>query len=349
MLGLAIVCACIGFALAFVLTLRHSAWDLDRTYFENNSDVLSLAGLFGGSIGWFIGAGIGWFLSPSAIRPSQDHAWRLRVAAVLPAAIAVLIFASSTAIESPEAQTALAVIPAGAALVSVTLWVLSQRGRFRRAGAVVGAIVAMAIVVSAGMRFSSFLPLERAYLTGWRMGPTDAENFAPNLLLVVPAAQSCPTHLPAVLRADGFGRGGAGAAGRLQWLEGHVPRWLPDGFGLVSWDNWRLSIGEWRDESCRQIRLVLFEGSPDSPRWDRYPVVDQIGDWAVIAAPCAGRRNSEASCLWYLAWSPEERGAGEGEILGLHLQMLGIDRVAGDRIALGIPVRGPPRFPQQAG
>lgn len=122
MLGLAIVCACIGFALAFVLTLRHSAWDLDRTYFENNSDVLSLAGLFGGSIGWFIGAGIGWFLSPSAIRPSQDHAWRLRVAAVLPAAIAVLIFVSSTAIESPEAQTALAVIPAGAALVSVTLW-----------------------------------------------------------------------------------------------------------------------------------------------------------------------------------------------------------------------------------
>lgn len=350
MLGLAVVCACIGFALAVVVTLRHTAWDLDRTYFENNSDVLSLAGLFGGSIGWFVGANIGWFLSRSTIQPSHDHAWGLRFAAMFPAAIAVLGLVRSPAIESPEGQTTLALVPAGAALVSLTLLVLAQRGRFRQAGAVVGAIVAMAIVVSTGMRFNSFLPLDRAHLIGWRMGQADVESFAPNLLAPVPAAQNCPAApLSAVLGRDGFGRGGAGATGRLHWLEGHVPRWLPNGFGLVSWDNWRLSIGEWRDESCRQIRLVLFEGNPDSPRWDRYPVLDQIGDWAVIAAPCEGRRIPEASCLGYLAWSPEERGAGEGEILGLHLQMLGIDRYEGDRIALGIPVHGPPRSAQQPG
>jgi hypothetical protein len=39
-----------------------------------------------------------------------------------------------------------------------------------------------------------------------------------------------------------------------------------------------------------------------------------------------------------VAWSPEEQGEGEGEVLGLALQTLGIDRDVSDRIALGIPV-----------
>ena len=77
---------------------------------------------------------------------------------------------------------------------------------------------------------------------------------------------------------------------------------------------------------------MIFEGNPYSL------VADRVGDWAVLAKPCASDHAAEAPCLEYLAWSPGVPGEGEGEVLGLRLQMRGLDRDEGDRIALGIPV-----------
>jgi hypothetical protein len=70
-----------------------------------------------------------------------------------------------------------------------------------------------------------------------------------------------------------------------------------------------------------------------------YSVVDKVDGWNVVAGPqCKRAATADASCLHYLAWSHEERGEVRGRILGLRLQMSGIDRATGDRIALGIPV-----------
>ncbi len=102
------------------------------------------------------------------------------------------------------------------------------------------------------------------------------------------------------------------------------------------------SSGVWAGEGCREVALTLFEGDPDSPRMDRlYTVVDEVGEWAVLAGPGCGRSAiADGSCLRYVAWAPEERGDENG-VLGLRLEVSGVDRDTGDRIALGIPVTDP--------
>lgn len=119
------------------------------------------------------------------------------------------------------------------------------------------------------------------------------------------------------------------------WLEGNVPGWLPDDFGLLTW-NRNPVLGVWADGQCRAARLMIvhYWKTPKSSRYT-LPNADQIGGWAVKGRPCPGNFPMEGLCLEYLAWS-EEAGPGEG--VRLHLQMWGIDRDVGDKIALGIPV-----------
>ena len=224
-----------------------------------------------------------------------------------------------------------------AALMAIALLVLALRGSFgsSRTNVPIGATAAIAIPVIGVMWFASIQPLNR-----WVSAQPDAESFAPNLLDAAPnpVEGGCPPVSTNVDRLHGFGRGPAGAEGRLQWIEGHVPRWLPDGFGLVTWDNWRVSLGIWADERrCRQVQLVLFEGHPDSPRWSDFAGGDHVGDWAFTERPCPDSV-SEGPCLQYLAWSHDEPGEGEREVMGLHLQTWGVDRDEADRIARGIPV-----------
>ena len=186
----------------------------------------------------------------------------------------------------------------------------------------------------------------------WRSAQPDAESFAPNLL--APA----PDPVQPVIGCPGFGSADRLFAAafdpeRVQWLDGHVPRWLPADFGLVDWviseevyDRGEdetikaQSAAVWADAGCRRVSLALFEANPDIPRMDRfYTVVDEVGDWAVMAGPgCERGAMADGSCLRYVAWSSDERGESGGGVLGLHLQMLGIDRDVGDKIALGIPV-----------
>lgn len=189
-------------------------------------------------------------------------------------------------------------------------------------------------------------------LEAWRASQPDAESFAANLLAPAPLGDpvfGCPS-----VESDGghLPRGGLDPE-RGQWLDGHAPRWLPEDFGLVDWlvaeDGWdpgvgdaiySQSVGVWADGGCRRVSLALFWGDPHAPRLDRlYSVVDEVGGWNVVAGPqCKRAATADGSCLHYLAWSHDERGEGRGRVLGLRLQMLGIDRDVGDRIALGIPV-----------
>jgi hypothetical protein len=346
---LAIVCACAGFAVAFAYALdaqggpNGPGFD-DRMVLHHNAGLLT-ASLFGGGIGWFIGAVIGWFLSRPTIDPGKARSWTLRAAALGVVLVGLAVrSAGSAAIEDAGVAAIQTMILAGAAIVSVTLVILAQRTRFRQTGALIGAIVAIAILTLAGMRFSSLLPLDRAWLNAWRSRQADAESFAPNLL--IPAAHDCPGGL-----ADGGWPYPKGPPGGLlnwapynpYWLDGHVPRWLPDGFGLLadrSWstDKGAVTWGVWAGRGCRQVRLMLASANPHSVRWRDFPARDHVGDWAVAEASpstCRGALVSEGRCLEYRAWAVEAHGNAERILV---LQMLGIDRDVGDRIAEGIPI-----------
>lgn len=335
-LGLASLCACIGFALGFATTWNLTGGDWDRTYVGANSEVLMMAGLFGGSIGWSFGAFAAWLLPGSSNEPTREESWWLRFCAVGTGAIALLSLQHVVASDIPEVIVGFSMVPPAAALVTLTLLALAQRNRFRRSGAALGTVVAVMVLMATAMRFGSFLPFDQAWLEGWRSAQADAGNFAPNLLATAP--RECPD-VPADAgdHFDSFGQGTGEA--RPRWLEGHVPRWLPQGFGLRAWYRRPGGIGGvWVDERCRQVRLVLFEGSPQARRWSRYQVVDRIGEWTISIGLCERVGDTDGPCLEYLAWSPEERGENHGEVLGLALQTFGIGREDGDRIALGIPV-----------
>ena len=217
--------------------------------------------------------------------------------------------------------------------------------RVSRRGIVIasGIAVAIAILVMAFTRPSE--------LEAWRSAQPDAESFAPNLLAPAPDPVQPVIGCPGFVSRDHL-FAGAFDPERVQWLDGHAPRWLPADFGLVDWtiseEYWDEGWGEtrqiqsdavWADAGCRQVSLAVFEANPNIPRWDRfYTVVDEVGNWTVMAGPgCERRAIADGSCLRYVAWSNEREESGGG-VLGLHLQMLGIGRDVGDRIALGIPV-----------
>jgi hypothetical protein len=107
-------------------------------------------------------------------------------------------------------------------------------------------------------------------------------------------------------------------------LAGHLPRSLPDGFGLV--DAWGAGDGFqgtaiWTDERCRIVRLSLsaFQGwvGHEGPR---------VGTWTVTGNASRACFNSvlgTARCLEYRA------NVDEGQ---LWVQMMGLDRDEGDTI-----------------
>ena len=332
-LGWAFSLSWIGFTVVFVVAVSSLQGANGPTGVRgtlSNFTVVVTASLFGGCIGWFIGAVIGWLDSRAAIEPAGDSAQGTLAALGWTS----LGFMGVVAFAGSVAHVTVIIAAAGAALVIVTMVVLEQRRTSRRSGAMIGAIVGIVILVLAGMQFSSLLPLDRAWLIAWRADQAEAETFAPNLLSSAPQECALPTDV-----GDDHDSLGRSERARPPWLEGHVPRWLPSGFGLLAWS---LppggTAGVWTDDRCRQIRLVLFEGKPESMRWNRFPVADRVVDWAVLAKRCASDHAAEAPCLEYLAWSPGVPGEGEGEVLGLRLRMRGLDRDEGDRIALGIPV-----------
>lgn len=320
----ALVGACIGFVVGFAVSTALSGWPHQLNLDDLGDGVLRVAGGFlGGAVGWLIGAVGGWLISRPAGEPTKKQARSWRVSSAF---LALLVFVAlsltnddlSTSVGGPEGviwRTMYVTFAACLGLVAVTLLVLAQRRGFQT-GAVIGALVAVMILAAAGMRFGELLPLDGAWLNAWRTEQVDTASFAPNAL--VPAATACP------------GVVAVGGGWSSDWLDGHVPRWLPGGFGLLTWST-KPSLGVWADAECRLIRVVL-EGHPDGghPNRERPTVIDRVGDWNIMLRPCPPDLGvTESLCRQYEAWSSEGGG--------VRLQMWGIDRDEGDRIAMGIP------------
>jgi Tol biopolymer transport system component len=158
----------------------------------------------------------------------------------------------------------------------------------------------------------------RTFLGAPAQGPTGLQEMPSRIFR--PAPRECPIPmtrartLPFLRLADR--------------LEGHVPRWLPEGFGLAhafgSGEGYQAS-GMWSDGRCRQVQVYLY---PD-PHTE-IPAGPRVDDWVVVTnAPnqCANAVLGKARCLDY--WARAEGGR-------LTVQMIGLDRDEGDRIVRSI-------------
>jgi hypothetical protein len=123
-------------------------------------------------------------------------------------------------------------------------------------------------------------------------------------------------------------------------IDGHLPTWLPDGFGLVGAWGPPSQLGPdfaaeavWADEECREIDLTYWariEGV------HRFPDKPRVGDWFVITNVPGGCYNpvlGEARCLEYFT-QPESAGSR----VQLSVSMMGVNRRAGDAIVRSIAV-----------
>jgi hypothetical protein len=345
----AFVAACIGFVVGGAVAAQRAGWPhpLDGACVDETGGIWIAAALLCGGVGWLTGAVIGWFDSRT-IRPSTPEVRRLWVAVALLALLATLPFGwppfewfMDITQMHPRGffiYTRLAMFAAGTALVAVTLLVLAYRSRLGRGGAAIGAIVAISILIAAGMQFSSLLPLDSVWLNAWRMEQADAASFAPNVL--TPASADCPG-------ASAFEHGARILVPGVHrdtftWLDGHVPRWLPDGFRLLTWGA-SPARGVWADGQCRLVWLKLWGyyrfGEHARSRLRKQTAdADRVGSWYVVERRCPGGSSTGDPCLEYVTLVPEDRSGGPGS---LTLMMRGVSRNEGDRIALGIPVWDP--------
>jgi len=145
-----------------------------------------------------------------------------------------------------------------------------------------------------------------------------------------PAPRVCPL---GIMRATALS-----ASSLNEAIDGHVPTWLPDGFGLVgAWGPPSQGLGPdfaaeavWADDECREIDLTYWnriEGVarlPDKPR---------VGDWFVTDKPgaCGNAVLGDARCLWYFT-QPESAGIR----VQLSVSMTGVSRRTGDAIVRSI-------------
>jgi hypothetical protein len=117
-------------------------------------------------------------------------------------------------------------------------------------------------------------------------------------------------------------------------MRDHVPRWLPDGMGLVEafGSSTLVRGGAWfADDRCREVELWWFWRSTS-----RVSGPDRTGRWVVEESrprACANLTLGEARCIYY-------RTNVEGGQIGV--QMMGVDRAVGDRIVRSIPLSAEP-------
>ena len=115
-------------------------------------------------------------------------------------------------------------------------------------------------------------------------------------------------------------------------MVGKLPTWLPEGFGFMQGYGpayGGYAYGVWADGTCREIALYASDVAarvPDGPR---------VGQWTVTADvpdSCGNNVMGTGTCLSYTA-----------VVAGgtYHLQMMGIDREEGDRIARSFPLSVP--------
>jgi hypothetical protein len=115
-------------------------------------------------------------------------------------------------------------------------------------------------------------------------------------------------------------------------LRGHLPHWLPFGFGVAvafaaeSGDN---AGATWSDRRCRQVQVgINFTSSPFNP-----PSGHRVGAWILTSdAPhgCFNAVLGKARCLTYLARLSPQGSVG--------FQSIGLNRRQANKIALSIPL-----------
>jgi hypothetical protein len=150
-------------------------------------------------------------------------------------------------------------------------------------------------------------------------------------ILLSPAPRTCPL---GIMRATRLPSSSLDKA-----ADSHLPRWLPEGFGLIGAWGPPSQLGPdfaaqaiWADGQCREVDLTYWnriEGVhefPDKPR---------IGVWFVIAdrsGACFNPVLGEARCLDYFA-QPDS----DGTRVQVAVSMMGLSRSAGDAIVRSIP------------
>ena len=138
----------------------------------------------------------------------------------------------------------------------------------------------------------------------------------------------CPTGL---IRADSIN-----TQEFVRQMQGYLPTWLPEGFGLLATFGWDGSMdgsaghGIWSDERCRKVELDFNPNWRSSGRVMPGDVRPSVGPWIVEADEpdeCGNAVLGTGRCLRYSASTTEGL---------LTLAMMGLDRENGDRIALSI-------------
>jgi hypothetical protein len=141
--------------------------------------------------------------------------------------------------------------------------------------------------------------------------------------ILAAAPRECPIGL-GLLRGDHLP-----TAKTVETMQGHVPSWLPDGFGvaLTVRGGGDQAWATWVDGDCRELTVFY--------KPQRIPATPgpRVGPWTVtVDAPgaCSNYVLGSATCLGY------EANAAVGSVV---VQAMGLDRSIGDRIVQSIPLQ----------
>ena len=160
-------------------------------------------------------------------------------------------------------------------------------------------------------------------------GPSPATNLlspapVPAPPIDAPGDGQC---FPGIIRADSVA-----PQDLAEVLGPYVPRWLPDGFGLLhgyqgDGSGMQNGIGAvWSDATCRQIQLEILPGAADreAPRLN--------GEWALIGdGTCTIAPLFDVRCFDYHAQD-------DGEVL--NLMTVGVSERDAARVVAGVPLAG---------
>jgi hypothetical protein len=183
-----------------------------------------------------------------------------------------------------------------------------RRARRRHDLAFAGTMLA-AIVLAVAVA----VPLHSLIALGGGQAPAGIGPFDP----LRAAPRPCP---------DGFaGRSGGTPTEFAQRLRGHLPTWLPDGFGLLRSNGLgRAPFGVWSDSKCDLVLLRQVRGLESGLVSTN---IQPVGSWLRLIDAPGGCAAGAARCFDY------ETSLGAHALL-LHTQ--GLDRAEADRVATGI-------------
>jgi hypothetical protein len=195
---------------------------------------------------------------------------------------------------------------------------VKHRGRGRHRVALAGVVLAAVVLVGAvAIPLHSLLQIGKG---GARAGST---RFDP----LKAAPRPCP---------DGLSRRGGGTPAQFALrMQGHLPNWLPAGFGLLNSGGLpgHTPFGIWSDARCREIELVLVRGGAFASS----PVsihVWPVGSWLMLFGAPGGCPRGADKCFDYKAYV-------RNNVLLLHTK--GLSRTESNRVATSVAETGAAR------